>query len=169
MTVNVRPVGKLRQLGVRTQVLGNGAHKCWWVPEVPTVAQAPQWVLSPGDVGASKEGRERAVLATACVFPLSQAGACVSPSSCPHSFCLNFSLWRPALNLFQLSGSSEGNPGVVGKSCSIQAAFLLGEFVSQQLSSSLIHPWDIQQAPVQTQCSKEKAWSRSRLLLRQAP
>lgn len=68
------------------------------------------------------------------------------------SFCLNFSLWRPALNSSQLSGSSEGNSDC----CSMQAAFLLAGFVSQQLSSSLMHLLGMQQAPVQTQCSKEK-------------
>lgn len=52
---------------VLTQDSGNGAHRCWCVPKVPVLAQAPQWILSPGDVGASKEGRERAALATACV------------------------------------------------------------------------------------------------------
>lgn len=85
------------------------------------------------------------------------------------SFCLDFSLLRPALNFSQPSGSSEGNSDAVGKSCSVQAAFLLGEFVSQQLSSSLIHPLGMQQVPVQTQCGKEKAWRRRRLLPRQAP
>lgn len=101
----------------------------------------------------------------------------VSPpfSSRPHplflstlSFCVNFSLLWPALNLSQPSGSSEGNSDAVGKSCSIQAAFLLGGFVSQQLSRSLIHPLSMQQVSVQSQCSKDKAWRRRRLLPRKA-
>lgn len=61
------------------QDLGHGAHRCWWMPEVPVVAQAPQWVLSSGDVGASKEGGERAALAAA---PKQAAPPLLSHSLC---------------------------------------------------------------------------------------
>lgn len=63
------------------------------MPEVPVVAQVLQWVLSPGDVGASKEGGERAALATA---PPSR----LHPLSCHTLFVSEFLTLETCIKFF---------------------------------------------------------------------